>query len=160
MTAKKNGDLFKLQGKVSPLQALPFALQHILAMFVTNVLPLDIVAAACSPSLAPGDILILTQNAMIAAGLATFIQATPLLSSLFSLVRRRHEKESFPFVSGRSGKHFIANQLLDSFFLTRAALRAELQEDGVCSAADAENKRRLLSCLWFFDNRGIVHVGQ
>jgi len=35
-----------------------------------------------------------------------------------------------------------------------------LQEDGVCSAADAENKRRLLSCLWFFDNRGIVHVGQ
>ena len=82
------------------------------------------------------------------------------LSSLFSLVRRRHEKESFPFVSGRSGKHFIANQLLDSFFQTRAALRVELQEDGVCSAANAENKRRLLSCLWFFDNRGIVHVGQ
>ena len=82
------------------------------------------------------------------------------LSSLFSLVRRRYEKESFPFVSGRSGKHFIANQLLDSFFQTRAVLRAELQEDGVCSAADAENKRRLLSCLWFFDNRGIVHVGQ
>ncbi len=154
----KNGDLFKLQGKVSPLQALPFALQHILAMFVTNVLPLGIVAAACSPGLAPGDIL--TQNAMIAAGLATFIQATPLLSSLFSLVRRRHEKESFPFVSGRSGKHFIANQLLDSFFQTRAALRAELQEDGVCSAADGENKCRLLSCLWFFNNRGIVHVGQ
>ena len=81
------------------------------------------------------------------------------LLSLFSLVRR-HEKESFPFVSGRSGKHFIANQLLDSFFQTRAALRVELQEDGVCSAANAENKRRLLSCLWFFDNRGIVHVGQ
>ena len=83
------------------------------------------------------------------------------LSSLFSLVRRRYDKESFLFVSGRSGKHFIANHLLDSFFQTRAVLRAELQEDGVCSVADGENKCRLLICLWVFDNRGgIVHVGQ
>ena len=105
-------------------------------------------------------LIILEQGAVVAAAVAVVMQDLHHLSSLFSLVRRRYEKESFPFVSGRSGKHFIANQLLDSFFQTRAALRVELQEDGVCSAADAENKRQLLSCLWFFDNRGIVHVGQ
>ena len=82
------------------------------------------------------------------------------LSSLFSLVRRRYEKESFLFVSGRSGKHFIANHLLDSFFQTRAVLRAELQEDVVCSAADGENKRRLFCFLRFFDNHVIFHVRQ
>lgn len=67
-----------LDAKVSPLKALPFSLQQILAMFVTNMVPIGLVAAAASPSLAPKAILVLVQNAMIAAGIATFIQATPI----------------------------------------------------------------------------------
>ena len=70
--------LHELKGKVSPLRALPFSLQQILAMFVTNIVPIGIVAAAASPSLSPNEVLVLVQNAMIAAGIATFIQATPV----------------------------------------------------------------------------------
>ena len=70
--------LRSLTGKVNPLKALPFSLQQILAMFVTNIVPIGIVAAAASPSLSQEEILILIQNAMIAAGIATFIQSTPL----------------------------------------------------------------------------------
>ena len=70
--------LHELKGKVSPLRALPFSLQQILAMFVTNIVPIGIVAAAASPALSPKEILVLVQNAMIAAGIATFIQATPV----------------------------------------------------------------------------------
>ncbi len=35
-----------LDAKVSPLKALPFSLQQILAMFVTNMVPIGLVAAA------------------------------------------------------------------------------------------------------------------
>ena len=62
------------------------------------------------------------------------------LSSLFLTVQWHAEKESFLFVSGRSRKHFLPDQLLDTFFKTDAAFRTELQENGICSAADAENK--------------------
>ena len=70
--------LHKLKGRVSLLKALPFSLQQILAMFVTNLVPIGIVSAAANPSLSPDEILMLTQNAMIAAGIATLIQSTPV----------------------------------------------------------------------------------
>ena len=70
--------LHELKGRVSPLKALPFSLQHILAMFVTNIVPIGIVTAAAVPAMAPDEILALVQNAMIAAGIATFIQVTPV----------------------------------------------------------------------------------
>ena len=67
--------LRQLNGKVSVLKAFPFALQQILAMFVTNIVPIGLVTAAVSPSLPREEILVLVQNAMIAAGLATLIQS-------------------------------------------------------------------------------------
>ena len=70
--------LHELKGKVSPLRALPFSLQQILAMFVTNIVPIGIITAAASPSLSRQEILVLVQNAMVAAGIATFIQCTPV----------------------------------------------------------------------------------
>ena len=78
MQRTKNSPLCELRGRVSPLKALPFSLQQILAMFVTNIVPIGIVAAAASPALSQGEILVLVQNAMIAAGIATFIQSTPI----------------------------------------------------------------------------------
>ena len=77
MTHMKD-NLRELQGPVSPVRAFPFALQQLLAMFVTNLVPIGLVAAAAVPSLSQDEVLLLIQNAMIASGIATFIQATPL----------------------------------------------------------------------------------
>ena len=73
-----NNPLHDLNGRVSLLKVLPFSLQQILAMFVTNIVPIGMITAAASPSLSRGEVLVLVQNAMIAAGIATFIQSTPI----------------------------------------------------------------------------------
>ena len=78
MQRTRSNPLRELKGRVSPLKALPFSLQQILAMFMTNIVPIGIVAAAASPALTQSEILVLAQNAMIAAGIATFIQSTPI----------------------------------------------------------------------------------
>ena len=70
--------LHELNGRVSLFRVVPFSLQQILAMFVTNLVPIGIITAAVTPSMAPGGIMVLVQNAMIAAGIATFIQSTPV----------------------------------------------------------------------------------
>ena len=38
--------IYDLDGRVPLRQALPFGLQHILAMFVANITPINILAAA------------------------------------------------------------------------------------------------------------------
>lgn len=73
-----NNPLYELKGKVNPLKVIPFSLQQILAMFVTNLVPISIVTAAAVPEVPQDMILVLVQNAMIAAGIATFLQATPI----------------------------------------------------------------------------------
>lgn len=61
-------------------KAIPLGLQHILAMFVSNVTPIIILAAACvkNGKIADGDVTFLIQNAMIIAGIGTLIQLYPL----------------------------------------------------------------------------------
>ena len=73
-----NNPLRELKGKVNPIKVLPFSLQQILAMFVTNLVPIGVVAAAAVPALSETAVVMLVQNAMIAAGIATFLQATPV----------------------------------------------------------------------------------
>ena len=58
------------------LKAIPFGLQHILAMFVSNLTPITIIGAASG--LDNAQIAILLQNAMFIAGIATLIQLYPL----------------------------------------------------------------------------------
>ena len=70
--------LHELKARVSPFQVLPFSLQQILAMFVSNIVPIGIVGAAASPSLTQTELLVLIQNSMIAAGIATFLQTMRL----------------------------------------------------------------------------------
>lgn len=46
----KNSDInniYKLDGKVPVSKAIPFGLQHILAMFVANIAPIIIVSSTC-----------------------------------------------------------------------------------------------------------------
>ena len=69
-------NIYNLDGRVPVLKAIPFGLQHILAMFVANLTPITIIAAA--GGLSQAEIAILLQNAMFIAGIATFIQLFPV----------------------------------------------------------------------------------
>ena len=69
-------NIYRLDGRVPLLKAIPFGLQHVLAMFVSNLTPITIVAAA--GGLPQAEIAILLQNAMFAAGIATLIQLYPV----------------------------------------------------------------------------------
>ena len=57
-------------------KAIPFGLQHILAMFVANLTPITIIAGAAG--LSQAEVAILLQNAMLVAGIATLIQLYPV----------------------------------------------------------------------------------
>lgn len=69
-------NIYRLDGRVPLLKAVPFGLQHILAMFVSNLTPITIIAAAGGHSQA--EVAVLLQNAMLVAGIATLIQLFPV----------------------------------------------------------------------------------
>ena len=69
-------NIYQLEGRVPLLKAIPFGLQHILAMFVANLTPITIIAAA--GGLSQAEIAVLLQNAMFIAGIATLIQLYPV----------------------------------------------------------------------------------
>jgi len=53
-------------------------LQHVLAMFVSNLAPITLIAGAASPALTQAEVAMLVQNAMLVAGIATLIQLYPI----------------------------------------------------------------------------------
>lgn len=69
-------NIYQLDGRVPLMKAIPFGLQHILAMFVANLTPLTLIAAA--GGLEQHEIAVLLQNAMFVAGIATLIQLYPV----------------------------------------------------------------------------------
>ena len=69
-------NIYQLNGRVPLPKAIPFGLQHILAMFVSNLTPITIIAAA--GGLGKSEVAILLQNAMFVAGIATLIQLYPI----------------------------------------------------------------------------------
>lgn len=71
-------NIYRLEGTVPIAKAIPFGLQHILAMFVSNLTPITLIAASAQPALTQAQIAILLQNAMFVAGIATLIQMYPL----------------------------------------------------------------------------------
>ena len=73
-TEMKN--LFQLDGRVPVLKAIPFGLQHILAMFVANLTPITLIGVASG--LSQEQIAFLLQNAMFVAGIATLVQLYPV----------------------------------------------------------------------------------
>ncbi len=78
MESKKIENVFKSDGKVPLGTAIPFGLQHVLAMFVSNLAPIAIIAGAAQPALSQAEIAMLVQNAMFVAGIATMIQLYPV----------------------------------------------------------------------------------
>lgn len=73
-TEMKN--LFQLDGRVPVLKAIPFGLQHILAMFVANLTPITLIGVASG--LSQDQIAFLLQNAIFVAGIATLVQLYPV----------------------------------------------------------------------------------
>lgn len=73
-TEMKN--LFQLDGRIPVLKAIPFGLQHILAMFVANLTPITLIGVASG--LSQDQIAFLLQNAMFVAGIATLVQLYPV----------------------------------------------------------------------------------
>ena len=74
--AKNNSKLYELDGKVPLAQAIPFGLQHVLAMFVANITPIIILANVAGIDTTISSTLI--QNCMIIAGIGTLIQLYPI----------------------------------------------------------------------------------
>ena len=69
-------NIYKLDGRVPVSKAIPFGLQHILAMFVANLTPIILIATASG--VGEKQQALLLQNAMFMAGIATLIQLYPL----------------------------------------------------------------------------------
>lgn len=73
---KSSSNIYQLDGRVPVLQAVPFGLQHVLAMFVSNITPIIILAniVGISPELSAA----LVQNCMVIAGIGTLVQLYPV----------------------------------------------------------------------------------
>ena len=76
-------NIYKLNGRVPLGKAIPFGLQHVLAMFVANLAPVLIVCGAAlvrgsGGHLSSAEITQLLQCAMFAAGVGTCMQLYPV----------------------------------------------------------------------------------
>lgn len=69
-------NIYQLNGRVPIGKAIPFGIQHVLAMFVANIAPIIIVAGASG--LSDHQKAMLIQNAMFVAGIGTLIQLYPI----------------------------------------------------------------------------------
>ena len=72
MTETLTEQLQTFEAKVPWAKALPYGIQHVLAMFVANLAPMSMIAMAAGMTDIQTAVLI--QNAMLAAGIGTFIQ--------------------------------------------------------------------------------------
>ena len=68
--------IYELDGRVPVLKAIPFGLQHVLAMFVANITPIIILANVVGIGTETSSALI--QNCMIIAGIGTLVQLYPI----------------------------------------------------------------------------------
>lgn len=73
---KSSENIYQLDGRVPVLKAVPFGLQHVLAMFVSNITPIIILANVVG--IEKGLTASLIQNCMIIAGIGTMVQLYPV----------------------------------------------------------------------------------
>ncbi len=74
-------NVYRLEGRVPVSKAIPFGLQHVLAMFVANVTPLIIIASVAVYDGQPFtavETARLIQNCMLIAGIGTMVQLYPV----------------------------------------------------------------------------------
>ena len=83
VAAVSTENIYRLNGRVPLGKAIPFGLQHVLAMFVSNLAPVLIVCSAAlvrgsGEPLTGAEITQLLQCAMFAAGIGTCMQLYPI----------------------------------------------------------------------------------
>ena len=83
VTSVSTENIYKLNGRVPLKKAIPFGLQHVLAMFVSNLAPVLIVCGAAlvrgtGEHLTSAEITQLLQCAMFVAGIGTCMQLYPV----------------------------------------------------------------------------------
>ena len=83
VTSVSTENIYKLNGRVPLKKAIPFGLQHVLAMFVSNLAPVLIVCGAAlvigtGEHLTSSEITQLLQCAMFVAGIGTCMQLYPV----------------------------------------------------------------------------------
>ena len=83
VTTVSTENIYKLNGRVPLSKAIPFGMQHVLAMFVANLAPVLIVCSAAlvrgtGENLTSAEITQLLQCAMFAAGIGTCMQLYPI----------------------------------------------------------------------------------
>ena len=74
-------NIYKLDGRVPVGEAIPFGLQHVLAMFVANVTPVMLIASVAvynGQAFTAIDTALLIQAAMLVAGIGTLVQLFPV----------------------------------------------------------------------------------
>lgn len=74
-------NIYRLDGRVPVGKAIPFGLQHVLAMFVANVTPVMLIAGVVvynGKAFTAIDTALLIQAAMLVAGIGTLIQLYPV----------------------------------------------------------------------------------
>ncbi len=87
--------VYQLEGRPGLSTAVPLGLQHVLAMFTSNLAPILIIASVCG--LSGADTVIMVQCAMFVSGLTTFIQLYPI-----KLGKNRQIGANLPIVMGTS----------------------------------------------------------
>ena len=74
-------NIYRLEGRVPVAKAIPFGLQHVLAMFVANVTPVMLIASVAvynGQAFTAIDTALLIQAAMLVAGIGTLVQLFPV----------------------------------------------------------------------------------
>ena len=74
-------NIYKLDGRVPVGEAIPFGLQHVLAMFVADVTPVMLIASVAvynGQAFTAIDTALLIQAAMLVAGIGTLVQLFPV----------------------------------------------------------------------------------
>ena len=74
-------NVYRLEGRVPISKAIPFGLQHVLAMFVANVAPLIIISPVAvyqGEAFTAIETARLLQNCMLIAGIGTLLQLYPI----------------------------------------------------------------------------------
>lgn len=87
--------VYQLDGRPRLSTAVPLGLQHVLAMFTSNLAPMLIIAGVCG--LSGADTVVMVQCAMFVSGLTTFIQLYPI-----KLGKNRQIGANLPIVMGTS----------------------------------------------------------
>ncbi|OOB77340.1 MAG: uracil permease [Epulopiscium sp. Nuni2H_MBin003] len=87
--------VYQLEGRPPLAIAFPLGMQHVLAMFASNLAPILIIAGACG--VAGADLVMMMQCAMLVSGLTTFVQLYPI-----KIGKNRRIGANLPIVMGTS----------------------------------------------------------